>query len=43
MSSYPSLEGALRTCKVDTGWAARIQSDRFENPNLMVLSYVEWT
>ena len=36
MSSYPSLEGALRTCKVDTGWAARIQSDRFENPNLMV-------
>ena len=30
------LEGALRTCKVDTGWASRIQSDRFENPNLMV-------
>ena len=30
------LEGALRTCKVDTGWATRIQSDRFENPNLMV-------
>ena len=31
-----SLEGALRTCKVNTGWANRIQSDRFENPNLMV-------
>lgn len=30
------LEGALRTCKVDTGWASRIQSDRFENPHLMV-------
>ena len=36
MSVYPSLEAALRTCKVDTGWANRIQSDRFENPNLMV-------
>lgn len=31
-----SLEGSLRTCKVDPGWASRIQSDRFENPNLMV-------
>lgn len=31
-----SLEGALRTCKVDTSWANRIQSDRFENPELMV-------
>lgn len=31
-----SLEGALRTCKVDTAWANRIQSDRFENPELMV-------
>ena len=31
-----SLEGALRTCKVNTGWANRIQSDRFENPDLMV-------
>ena len=34
--SVIGLEGALRTCKVDTGWASRIQSDRFENPNLMV-------
>ena len=31
-----SLNGSLRTCRVDQGWASRIQSDRFENPNLMV-------
>lgn len=31
-----SLNGSLRTCKVDQGWANRIQSDRFENPDLMV-------
>jgi hypothetical protein len=31
-----SLESALRTCKVDTAWASRIQSDRFQNPNNMV-------
>jgi hypothetical protein len=31
-----SLNGSLRTCKVDQGWANRIQSDRFENPELMV-------
>ena len=31
-----SLEGAVRTCKVNTAWANRIQSDRFENPRLMV-------
>ena len=31
-----SLEGALRTCKVDTGWASRVQSDRFFNPDNMV-------
>ena len=30
-----SLNGSLRTCKVNTGWADKIQSDRFENPNLM--------
>lgn len=35
MSSI-SLESAVRTCKVNTGWANRIQSDRFENSNLMV-------
>ncbi len=31
-----SLESALRTCKVDTAWAARVESDRFLNPNNMV-------
>ena len=31
-----SLNGALRTCKVNTGWANRLESDRFQNPNLMV-------
>jgi hypothetical protein len=30
-----SLNGSLRTCKVNTAWANKIQSDRFENPNLM--------
>jgi hypothetical protein len=31
-----SLEGAIRTCKVDTSWDNRVQSDRFFNPNNMV-------
>ncbi len=31
-----SLEGSLRTCKVDSGWANRMQSDRILNPNNMV-------
>ena len=35
MSSL-SLEAAIRTCKVDAGWANRIQTDRMFNPNLMV-------
>lgn len=30
-----SLNGALRTCKVDVAWDARMQSDRFENPDIM--------
>jgi hypothetical protein len=34
--SQISLTGSLRTCKVDQGWASRIQSDRFENPELLV-------
>lgn len=34
--SQISLTGSLRTCKVDQGWAPRIQSDRFENPELLV-------
>lgn len=32
MSSL-SLEASLRTCKVDQGWASRVNSDRFLNPN----------
>lgn len=31
-----SLEASLRTCKVDTGWANKVESDRFLNPNQMV-------
>ena len=31
-----SLEAAIRTCKVQTGWANRVESDRFLNPNLMM-------
>jgi hypothetical protein len=31
-----SLDASLRTCKVDTGDAQRIASDRFLNPNNMV-------
>lgn len=34
--SYLSLEGSLRTCKVDTGWASKLASDRFLNPNNML-------
>jgi len=31
-----SLESAIRTCKVDTAYANKVQSDRFLNPSLMV-------
>ncbi len=31
-----SLQGSVRTCKVDQAWANKVQSDRFENPNLLV-------
>ncbi len=31
-----SLEAAIRTCKVETGWANKVESDRFLNPNNMV-------
>lgn len=31
-----SLESAIRTCKVDTAWANKVESDRFLNPNNMV-------
>ncbi len=30
-----SLQGSIRTCKVDTGWASKMESDRFLNPNVM--------
>ena len=31
-----SLEAAIRTCKVDTAYANKVESDRFLNPELMV-------
>jgi hypothetical protein len=31
-----SLESSIRTCKVDTSWANKLESDRFLNPNMMV-------
>lgn len=31
-----SLTGSLQTCKVNTGWANKVQSDRFFNPQLVV-------
>lgn len=31
-----SLESAVRTCKVNTGWANRLQSDRFLNPSTTI-------
>lgn len=31
-----SLNKSVRTCKVNTGWADRIQSDRFQNSDLMM-------
>lgn len=36
MSGNISLESSIRTCKVDTAWATKLESDRFLNPNLMV-------
>lgn len=31
-----SLEGSIRTCKVDTAFANKLQSDRFMNPSNML-------
>ena len=31
-----SLKSALHGCKVNTGWANRHESDRFQNKDLMV-------
>lgn len=36
MSGIFNLESAIRTCKVDTGYSSRVQSDRFLNPKNMV-------
>jgi hypothetical protein len=36
MAGNISLEGSIRTCKVDTGYANKIYSDRFLNPCNMV-------
>ena len=36
IGSAISLNASLKTCKVEQGYASRIQSDRFENPELMV-------
>jgi len=30
-----SLESSIRTCRLQAGWANRIQSDRFQNPNAL--------
>ena len=31
-----SLQGSLKTCKADTSWAERLQSNRFEDPDNMI-------
>ena len=31
-----SLQGSLKTCKADTAWSERLQSNRFEDPENMV-------
>ncbi len=31
-----SLQGSIRTCKVDPSWASRLESDRFLNPDNMM-------
>jgi len=36
MSGALSLESAIRTCKVDTAYANKVESDRFLNPQNMV-------
>lgn len=36
MSNALSLQASIRTCKVDQGWANKIESDRFFNPNVMM-------
>jgi hypothetical protein len=36
MAGYVSLDSSIRTCKIDTGYANKVQSDRFLNPANMV-------
>jgi hypothetical protein len=36
MSGIVNLESAIRTCKVDTAYSSRVQSDRFLNPKNLV-------
>jgi len=36
-----SLNSSIRSCRIDTGWADRIASDRFLNPNLVIAP--SWT
>ncbi len=36
MSGALSLQASVKTCQVNVGWANRMQSDRFQNPNNMV-------
>ncbi len=36
MAGNISLEGSIRTCKIDTGYAPKVFSDRFLNPGNMV-------
>lgn len=31
-----SLQGSIQGCRVDTGWASKLESDRFLNPQLMI-------
>lgn len=35
-SGIVSLESSIRTCKVDAGYASKIESDRFLNPSNMI-------
>ena len=36
MSAGISLESSIRTCKVVTGWADKVQSSRFQDPNSQI-------
>lgn len=38
MAGNISLEGSIRTCKIDTAYADKVYSDRFLNPQNMICS-----